>query len=138
VTFRQMSSKSSRTTSPFSGWQRALEADLARFHLRFREARHRSAGRVRRRQGTEGPCSLRSSRCRVDRENAPHKFSPDTITNQVEIRRILYAIVVPGSRANRTLLPSVWSATASPASVLIAARKLKDSWILLGFPLLIR
>ena len=40
--------------------------------------------------------------------------------------------VAPESRANRTLLSSVWAAAAVPASVLTAAaaRKLKYSWIL--------
>src|SRR6266581_8337821 len=38
--------------------------------------------------------------------------------------------IVPGSRAIRTLLSSVWAAAAVPASVLTAARKLKYSWIL--------
>ena len=41
------------------------------------------------------------------------------------------------SRANRTLLPSVWGAAAVPASVLTAARKLKYSWILARIPVLI-
>ena len=38
--------------------------------------------------------------------------------------------MTPGSPATRTLFPSVWAAAAAPASVLTAARKLKDSWIL--------
>jgi hypothetical protein len=42
--------------------------------------------------------------------------------------------MVPGeSRANRTLLSSVWAAAAVPGSVLTAARKLKYSWILRRF-----
>jgi hypothetical protein len=41
------------------------------------------------------------------------------------------------SRANRTLLPSVWAAAAVPASVLTAARKLKNSWTLRRLSLLI-
>src|SRR5260370_2414756 len=42
--------------------------------------------------------------------------------------------LTPESRANRTLLSSVWAAAAVPASVLTAARKLKYSWILARLP----
>jgi hypothetical protein len=45
--------------------------------------------------------------------------------------------VAGGQQANRILLPLVWAAAAAPASVLTAARKLKSSWTLRRFPLLI-
>jgi hypothetical protein len=47
--------------------------------------------------------------------------------------REAFSPVPGGSRANRTLLSSVWVAAAVPASVLTAARKLKYSWILERF-----
>jgi hypothetical protein len=45
-------------------------------------------------------------------------------------RRVFMIKLAGESRANRTLLPSVWAAAAVPASVLTGARKLKGSWIL--------
>src|SRR5260370_8072581 len=46
--------------------------------------------------------------------------------------------LTPESRANRTLLSSVWAAAAGPASVLTAARNLKYSLILSPLSSLLR
>ena len=72
----------------------------------------------------------------VDCLPGSHRLSmPHTVTSFRPEARIakagcVKASMTPGSPATRTLFPSVWAAAAALASVLTAARKLKNSWIL--------